>query len=226
MIYTTIMLAADVVAFRFENFFGLIESGATIIFPLTYVLGDVICEVYGWKLTMKIVWLALLCEGVFAALITIIIHMPLYGVGDYQDQYTNVLGNMWIFVMGGIIANIVAGLLNIYFMSKWKILTQGRIFWLRSILATCLSEFVLIIITVFIAFFPFIKMQMTLKIFVHAYILEIFYAFLFVFPAKYLVDFLRSKEQIDAYDYGVNYNPFKIFIDGDGFENRYYGSNA
>jgi uncharacterized integral membrane protein (TIGR00697 family) len=226
MLYTTVMLAADVVAFRFLNFFGMVESGATLIFPLTYVLGDVLCEVYGWKTTMRIVWLALLCEGIFAALITMIILMPAYGIGDYQDQYTNVLGNMWLFVTGGIIANIVSGLLNVYFMSKWKVLTQGKLFWLRSILATCISEFILIIITVFIAFLPFIKMQMTMKVFVHAYILEIFYALLFVFPAKYLVDFLRNTEQIDAYDYGVSYNPFKIFVDGEGYENRYIGGNA
>lgn len=220
------MLAADVVAFRFENFFGFVESGATIIFPLTYILGDVICEVYGWKTTMRIVWLALLCEGIFAGLITMIIYMPTYGIGDYQDQYVHVLGNMWLFVAGGIAANIVAGLMNVYFMSKWKILTQGKIFWLRSILATCISEFVLIIVTVLIAFLPFIKMQMTMKVFVHAYLLEIIYALLFVLPAKYLVDFLRNKEQIDAYDYGVSYNPFKIFIDGEQFENRYIRSDA
>ena len=226
MLYTTIMLAADVVAFRFENVFGMVESGATIIFPLTYVLGDVICEVYGWKTTMRIVWLALLCEGLFAGLTTIIIHMPAYGIGEFQDQYSNVLGNMWLFVLGGIVANIFAGLLNIYFMSRWKVLAQGRIFWLRSILSTCISEFVLIIITVLIAFLPFIKMQMTMKVFVHAYVLEVIYALLFVFPAKLLVDFLRKKEEIDAYDYGISYNPFKIFIDGDEFENRYTGRNA
>ena len=124
MFYVTVMLAADVVAFKFENFFGLVESGATIIFPLTYVLGDIICEVYGWNVTIKIVWLALLCEAIFAALITLILYMPSYGLGDYQDQYINVLGNMWLFVIGGIISNAIAGVLNIYFMSKWKIIYQ------------------------------------------------------------------------------------------------------
>lgn len=226
MLYTTVMLAADVVAFKFENFFGLIESGATIIFPFTYVLGDIICEVYGWKTTMRIVWLALLCEGIFATLITAILYMPSYGIGEYQNQYINVLGNMWLFVLAGIVANIVSGLLNVYFMSRWKILMEGKVFWLRSILSTCISEFILIIITVLIAFLPFIKMQMTLKIFVHAYLLEIFYALLFVFPAKFLVDFLRNAEKIDAYDYGISYNPFKIFLSEDNFENRYLRGNA
>ena len=198
MFYVTVMLAADVVAFKFENFFGLVESGATIIFPLTYVLGDIICEVYGWNVTIKIVWLALLCEAIFAALITLILYMPSYGLGDYQDQYINVLGNLWLFVIGGIISNAIAGVLNIYFMSKWKILSKGKFFWLRSILSTCISEFILIIVTVLIAFLPSIKLEMTLKVFTHAYFLEIIYAFIFVLPAKYLVDFLRNKENIDA----------------------------
>lgn len=226
MVYMTVSLAADVVAFKFENFFGFVESGATIIFPFTYVLGDVMCEVYGWKITMRIVWLALLCEGLFALLITFIIHMPTYGIGDYQDQYANVLGNLWLFVIGGIVSNAVAGLLNIYFMSRWKILAQGRYFWLRSILSTCISEFILIIITVLIAFLPYIKFDMTMKVFVDAYILEIVYALLFVVPAMLLVNFLRNKEKIDAYDYGVSYNPFKIFDNGDVNENRYIRSNA
>ena len=226
MIYMTVSLAADVVAFKFENFFGFVESGATIIFPFTYVLGDVMCEVYGWKITMRIVWLALVCEGLFAVLITIIIHMPTYGIGDYQDQYANVLGNLWIFVLGGIISNAIAGLLNIYFMSRWKILARGRVFWFRSILATCISEFILIIVTVLIAFLPYIQFKMTMQVFIDAYILEIIYAILFVIPAKLLVNFLRQKEQIDAYDYGVSYNPFKIFNNGDLDESRYIGSNA
>lgn len=222
----TVSLAADVVAFKFENFLGFVESGATIIFPFTYVLGDVMCEVYGWKITMRIVWLALVCEALFALLITIIIHMPTYGIGEYQDQYANVLGNLWIFVIGGIVSNAIAGLLNIYFMSRWKILTQGKVFWFRSILATCISEFLLIIITVLIAFLPYIKFKMTMQVFIDAYVLEIIYAILFVVPAKLLVNFLHQKEKIDAYDYGISYNPFKIFDRGDVNESRYIRSNA
>jgi hypothetical protein len=84
----------------------------------------------------------------------------------------------------------------------------------------------LIIVTVLIAFLPFIQFEMTMKVFTEAYLLEIIYAIIFVFPAKCLVNFLRNREKIDAYDYGISYNPFKIFIDGDEFENRYLRSNG
>ena len=69
-------------------------------------------------------------------------------------------------------------------------------------------------------------LEMTMKVFIDAYILEIIYAILFVIPAKFLVNFLRRKEKIDAYDYGVSYNPFKIFNNGDISENRYIRSYA
>jgi len=212
MLYTTVSLAADVVAFRFDGFFGLIESGATIIFPLTYIIGDVTCEVYGWNISMKIVWFGLLCEAIFSLLIMLVIHLSPAGIGEFQSEYGHVLGNIGLFVFAGIISNAIAGLLNIFFISKWKILMSGKAFWARSILATCISEFILILITVLIAFVPIIKFQMTMRVFVDAYFLEIIYAFIFVIPAQIIVFILKKKEGIDAYDYGISYNPFN-FID-------------
>lgn len=226
MLYTTAMLAANVVAFKFVYFFGFIESGATIIFPLTYVIGDVMCEVYGWNASIKIVCLGFVCELLFALLITMVIYMQPYGMDSSQAYYIPVLGNMLLFVMGGIIANSVAALLNVYFISKWKILVKGRAFWLRSIVSTCISEFILIMVIMSIAFLHFFKMEMTVKLFVDAYSLEIIYAFLFVIPAQILVNFIREKEGIDAYDYGVSYNPFKIFSKGNHHEDRYFRSHA
>lgn len=210
MVYVTVMVAADVVAFKFAYFFGVAESGATIIFPLTYVLGDVTCEVYGWNTALKIVCLGLACEALFAILITLIIHLPSYGIGQFQNEYVDILGNILLFVFGGIIANSVAGVLNIFFISKWKVLIKGKAFWIRSILSTCISEFILNFIVVFIAFTPFLHFKTTMHVFVNTYVLEILYAILFVFPAQLLVSFLKNSEGIDAYDYGISYNPFNL----------------
>ncbi len=211
MFYVTFSLAADVVAFRFTNIFGLVESGATILFPLTYVLGDVTAEVYGWNVGMKMVWGGLFCEGIFALLISAIINMPFfYGIGQYQTEYKDILGGIWLFVVAGIISNSIAGLLNIYFISKFKVLWSGKVFWIRSILSTCISEFILIFITVIIAFIPAIHFEATMHVFRDAYLLEIIYSIIFAIPAQYLVRVLTRIERIDVYDYNVNYNPFKI----------------
>lgn len=210
MLYTAVSVAADIVAYKYTRLFNLVESGATILFPLTYVLGDVVSEVYGWGISMRLVWFGLFSEAFFALCILLVIHLPTYGIGHHQKEYVDILGNLWLFVFAGIIANVVAGLLNVFFISKYKVLWCGKRFWVRSILSTCISEFILIFITVIIAFTPELHLKETLHVFWDAYKLEIVYAFLFVIPAQLLVRFLKKSEGIDVYDYGISYNPFKF----------------
>ena len=210
MLYIAISTAADVVSFKFVNFFGLMESGANILFPLTYVLCDVTTEVYGWSVSMRIIWLGLLCEIIFVALVMLVIHIPSYGIGEYQDEYVHVLGNIWAFLSGAFIATATASLLNVYFISKWKIAVKGKLFWLRSIMSTCISELVMIGLTVFISFLPFFNIEIATHLLIDIYILEMIYAIIFVIPAQFLAKWLTKLEGIDAYDYGVSYNPFKF----------------
>lgn len=210
MLYVVVSVAADVVAYKYTRFLGLVESGATILFPLTYVLGDVVSEVYGWGISMRIVWIGLFCEAFFAGCIILVIHLPSYGIGHYQREYTDILGNIWLFVFAGIVADSIAGLLNVYFISKYKVLWGGKTFWIRSVLSTCISEFILIFITVMIAFTSDINIKEAIHVFWDAYKLEIVYAMIFAFPAQLLVSFLKNAEGIDVYDYGISYNPFKF----------------
>ena len=76
MLYVTFSVAADIVAFKFVTILAAVESGATILFPLTYVIGDITCEVYGWQISMKIVWIGLLCELIFALLCAMVVYLP------------------------------------------------------------------------------------------------------------------------------------------------------
>jgi len=91
-------------------------------------------------------------------------------------------------------------------------MVNGRFFWARSVLSTCISEFILILLTVLIAFVPSIHFKATMQVFADAYLLEIVYAMIFVFPAQFLVIILKRAEGIDAYDYGVSYNPFRFIL--------------
>ena len=70
-----------------------------------------------------------------------VIHLPSYGIGHHQHEYADTLGNIWLFVLAGIIADAIAGLLNVYFISKYKVRWKGELFWVRSILSTLISEF-------------------------------------------------------------------------------------
>ncbi len=160
-------------------------------------------------LSMRLVWFGLFSEAFFALCIMFVIHLPSYGIGHHQQELIDILGNLWLFVFAGIVANIVAGLLNVYFISKYKIRFKGELFWLRSILSTCISEFVLIHYCCNCVI-PDIHFKHHKSVFWDAYKLEIIYALLFVGPAQYLVGVLKRAEGIDVYDYGISYNPFKF----------------
>lgn len=211
MLYVAASTSADAVAYNFSSFFGFLESGATIIFPVTYILGDIISEVYGWKTAMKIVWLGLLSEAIFALLILLDLHLKPYTHNTIPlKEFEAVLGKTWLFVTGGIISNAIAGLLNVFFISKWKVRMAGKFFWLRSLVSTCISEFILIVLTIIIAFLPYYGFKFTGKVFIDAYILEMIYAILFVIPAQLIVWGLTRAESIDNYDYDISYNPFNF----------------
>ena len=67
---------ADVLAFKFSDIGGVVLSGATIVFPLTYLFGDIIAEVYGYETAKKLIWIALFSEFVFAIIIKSVINLP------------------------------------------------------------------------------------------------------------------------------------------------------
>lgn len=86
---------------------------------------------------------------------------------------------------------------------------KGKYFWLRSVASTALSELMLNIITGSLAFTGTVALAHVGNIIISGYLLEIFYAFIFVWPGWVLILYLKKKEHIDVYDYNTNYNPFR-----------------
>ncbi len=210
MAYFVAILSADVVAYKFVSIGGITLSGATIVFPLTYLFSDVITEVYGYNIAKKIIWLSLIGELIFSMIIKGVISLPSANFENYQNAFELTDGSMYLFVIGGIIGNITSSFLNIYLISKWKILLSGRLFWIRSILSTAISELLIIGVAVIIGFSNRLSLHQQITVFSWAYFIEIIYACVFVWPAWALSLFLKKSEGIDSYDYNVNYNPFKI----------------
>jgi len=208
MLYMTVSLAAVAVAYKFVTIGPLIESGATVTFPLTFLLGDIVTEVYGYKVARKLIWFGLACEIVFAFLVTIVVNMHYPKFFHHESDYIYVLGSSIRFVFSGIIADVASSFLNVYIISKWKIFVKGKYFWLRSIAATTLSEFVMVILIILLGFLGTASIGNIMKIMVSAYILHVLYSCIFVWPAWALIIILKKTERIDAYDYTTNYNPF------------------
>lgn len=210
MLFVTASLAADAIAYKLIGIGPILEPGATIIFPLTYLIGDIVTEVYGYEMAKRLIWYGLAAEFIFAFLIKGVLMLPGASFWHFQRSYDIVLGSLPRFVFAGLIGDLASSFLNAYVVSKTKIFMKGKYFWIRSIVATAISEFALVILTAFVAFTGKLPGWEMIKLFISAYGLEIVYAFVFVWPGWMLVKALKRWERIDAFDYDVSYNPFKF----------------
>jgi len=205
MLFITIDLAAVSMAYKMVSLNSLFEinSGATFIFPLTYALGDIVTEVYGYNMARKLIWFSLLLQFVFAILVTIAIHLPSPSFWSGDDAYFTVFGSVFRFVLAGTAANIISNFMNIYIVSKLKIPMEGKFFWLRSILSTIVSGFILVAIIVVVGFSGTeINLLKSWIMFKSTYACEISYAFMLVIPAALTAKFLKRSENVDVYDDG------------------------
>jgi uncharacterized integral membrane protein (TIGR00697 family) len=210
MLYVAISIAATATAYKFVTLNTGNVSGATIIFPLNSFLCFIIAEVYGYNQVKPIIWLGLVCEFVFAFLVVLVINLPSPSFWTLQPDFNNVLGSSIRFVFSGTIADIVGMFGGAYLISKWKIIMRGRHFWIRCVLSAIISDLLMTLIIVIPAFLGKVPIHNLLSILVSGYLLHIIYAAVLIWPAFLVVIWLKKIENIDVYDYGIAYNPFKF----------------
>lgn len=209
MINITISLAADVVAYKLITLGPALLPGAPLIFPLTYIIGDIVAEVYGYTVAKKIIWVTLICELFFALSIKLIIHLPSPHFWQNQLAYNAVIDPILRFVLAGILAVVSSSFINIYIISKWKILMKGRHFWLRSLGSSAIGGFILVLVTILFGFTGHIHWSKLIYMVLSVYSVEVFYSLLGVWPASIITGFLKLEEQLDVYDTKTNFNPFR-----------------
>ena len=210
LLYLTIYLAADSVAYKMIILGTMLVPAPPFIFPLSYSIGDIIAEVYGYRLAKKIIWLTLAFQFLYAILVTLVLKLPYPSFWTIQSAYEQVFGNLIRFVCAGFAAVVISHFMNIYIFSKFKILLHGKYFWLRSIGASAIGGFVLVSIIMICGYWGTVDAQSAIKMFFSIYSLELLYACILVWPAWITSGFLKLKEQLDVYDIHTNFNPFSL----------------
>ncbi|MFI4956525.1 MAG: queuosine precursor transporter [Gammaproteobacteria bacterium] len=200
-------LAAATVGYAVLKIGPTIQSGATLIFPLTYVISDITTEVYGYKIARRVIWMTLLFELIFATLVTGVISLPHVSEEAFHVNNT-ALGGLFRFVASGFCAAIISDFINIYLVSKWKILVKGKYFCIRSVTSTAIAVFIMVIIVIGVAFYGKMPLNELIRLMASAYSFELMYAIIFSYPARLIAEFIKQKESIDVYDIGINFNPF------------------
>jgi uncharacterized integral membrane protein (TIGR00697 family) len=185
-------------------------DGGTILFPLSYIFGDILTEVYGYAKARRVIWMGFFCTALAALIFFIVQILPPAKGWENQDAYEKILGLTPRIVVASLIAYFAGEFSNSFTLAKMKILTKGRWLWTRTIGSTLVGEFVDTVLFVAVAFFGAFNYGLLIAVFISNYIFKVGVEIVAT-PVTYMVvRFLKNSEGIDYYDYKTKFNPFHI----------------
>jgi uncharacterized integral membrane protein (TIGR00697 family) len=198
-------------------------DAGTILFPLSYIFGDILTEVYGYRRSRRVIWMGFLCAGLMSIVLWLVGKMPgepLWTESVGQGQYDAVLGGVsnGAIVIASLVAYFAGEFSNSFILAKMKILTKGRWLWSRTIGSTLVGEGFDTVLFVSIATLlsvPGFAPSIWLSLVVTNYIFKCGIEALMT-PVTYrIVSFLKRAENEDYYDYTTNFNPFRLDLKSD-----------
>jgi len=208
--FVAVLLISNVAAAKIVQIGWLSFDGGTLLFPLSYIFGDILTEVYGYKRSRKVIWLGFFCAFVMSAIFLIVGLLPASPEWGGQDAYNMILGFVPRIVGASLIAYLAGEFCNSYILAKMKIATSGRWLWTRTIGSTLVGQLVDSAIFVTIAFAGIFSTGLLFTMIISNYLFKTAIEILFT-PVTYkTVTWLKKKEIEDYYDYDTNFNPFAV----------------
>lgn len=209
-LYITFQLVSDVIANKIIQI-GIFSCSVTVLyFPITYILSDVLTEVYGYSNARKVVWLTFLSSVLAGLMYQAIIIIPTSVSESLNISMTNVLGSVPRILVGGWLAVWGGAFTNDYILAKLKIITKGKYLWFRTISSTVAGEGINTLIFYTIALSRILPSSILWWSIFSAWIIKVMVEIIFT-PITYMViNKIKHVESEDHFDYKTNFNPFKL----------------
>ena len=207
-LFITCLITANIIAVKLISLYGFILPAAILIFPLSYIIGDVLTEVYGYRQARRVIWLGFVCNFITVVAIWIGQMLPSASFWDGQASYERILGYAPRLLFASFLAYLVGEFSNAFVLAKLKIATKGRWLWLRTIGSTLIGQGLDSAIFITLAFVGTIPLNALFSAVVIQWLAKSLYEAV-VTPLTYVVvAFLKRKEGLDVYDRDTKFNPF------------------
>lgn len=208
--FITCLLISNIIAGKLSQFGEIVLPAAVIIFPLTYLFGDVLTEVYGYERTRLVIWIGFAANILMSVVFLITLALPHPAFWTHQDAYAAVLGFTPRLVLASMIAYLAGEFSNSFVLSRVKLLTRGRYLWLRTIGSSIVGQGVDTVIFIAVAFAGILPIALLTGMMLAQYLWKVGYEVVAT-PLTYaLVGWIKRKENVDTFDDGANYNPFRL----------------
>ena len=209
-VFVTCLLTANIVAVKLVDILGFILPAAVLIFPVSYITGDVLTEVYGYRQARRVIWLGFFCNALMVAAIWAGQILPPASFWDAQPAYERILGYTPRLLLASLLAYLVGEFANSFVLAKMKIATRGRRLWMRTIGSTLVGQGLDSAVFMTLAFAGAIPTTALAGAVVTQWLAKSAYEALAT-PLTYaVVNLLKRKEGVDVYDHDTRFNPLLI----------------
>jgi uncharacterized integral membrane protein (TIGR00697 family) len=207
--FVVTLLVSNLLAQKIIRVGPIVTSGAMILFPITYIFGDIFTEIYGYAASRRAIWSGFFATGLLYAIAAIVIALPADPEFKNQAAFVAVFSILPRILIASLIAFWAGEFANSYTMARLKILTRGRWLWTRTVGSTIVGQAVDTTLVILITFAGVYSPRTLLKIILTGYALKVAYEVLAT-PITYAVIlFLKRAEGIDTFDTHTNFNPFR-----------------
>lgn len=208
--FATVLILSNISSSKILSLGWFSFDGGTILFPLAYIFGDILTEVYGYSRARRVIWIGFAMNLLMVLVFWFVGKLPPAMDWGNQTAYDSILGVVPRIVLGSLVAYLFGEFMNSYILAKLKIKTAGKYFWLRAIGSTVVGEFFDTSIFLAIAFAGVLPWNLIWVLWVSNYIFKIGTEVVLL-PITYrVVSWLKKKEAEDYYDRDTDFNPIKV----------------
>ena len=211
VLFCVCLIASNVFETKQIAFFGHSQTGGVIVFPISYIINDVVCEVWGFRKARLLIWLGFLMNFFFVAVGALCDWLPGAEYWEGDDAFHFIFGLAPRIAAASFVAFLAGSFVNAYVMSKMKVRDAGKNFSARAILSTVFGEGVDSILFFPLALGGIVPTDELPWLMLAQVGLKTGYEIVVLPITIRVVRWVKSREQEDVYDNGEKYNVFKIF---------------
>jgi uncharacterized integral membrane protein (TIGR00697 family) len=209
-LFVTCLLTANTISAKLTVVAGVAMTAGIVIFPLSYVLSDVLTEVWGYGIARRVIWLGFVCNAVMVIGIWLGGALPPAPFGATQAAYDDLLGATPRILAASFVAYLVGEFANAFVLAKLKIATEGRWLWLRTIGSTVIGQGLDTAIFVTLAFAGTMPLSALDRLMLGQWLFKVLYEAAGTPLVYAVVGWLKAREGVDAFDRQTNFNPVRL----------------
>lgn len=207
-IFIVVLVISNLVAQKICAFGPFRVSGAQLLFPITYIFGDVFTEVYGYGGSRRVIWIGFAANALLALLGNIIVALPAAPEWKNQEAFATVFYQVPRIVVASLIAYWCGEFANSFTLAKMKLLTKGRYLWTRTVGSTVVGQAVDTVLVMVIGFTGVVATSGIVRLIISGYLFKVAYEVLATPLTYWIVGFLKRTEGVDKFDYETRFTPF------------------